>query len=293
VPVVDLSSTCLIFHCDSINFSDKHSKLLNVFAIGPSNGSLMGHINSSSTTSAPPVAFECLLQFCVRTMRADTVNGSVRETEKSPWTDQTLLYYKASEDGTYNVLQPPGATTSFRVDPTAATVMSQWISDHLDGYVEEIYRTTGYPNIVNHSSLLLQPIYMAMDKSDTTFPDLVDNLARTLSLGLRNPAYQPAPVQGKAFTSTTHAVVTWPWLILPAFELLGSLGFLTAVILETRRKNIVPWTNNVLAYFFHRLDERPLRGSECIGQRDMEGRARGMVMEFQRYKGGGHLVVDK
>jgi hypothetical protein len=55
----------------------------------------------------------------------------------------------------------------------------------------------------------------------------------------------------------------------------------------------VLWTNNLLAYFFHGLDERPVAGEKCLSQDEMEGRAKAMVMEFRQYEDGGRLVVDK
>jgi hypothetical protein len=109
------------------------------------------------------------------------------------------------------------------------------------------------------SSELIRAIYNAMNSSTTGFPDPIDNLASSLSLNLRTIPYQPPPIPGKAFYPTSHAVVTWQWLILPLFELIGSLIFLIAVMVETRKRGLMPWTNSVLAYFFHGLDERPLK----------------------------------
>jgi hypothetical protein len=118
-----------------------------------------------------------------------------------------------------------------------------------------------------------------MNNSVTGFPDLMDNLANSLSLNLRTISYQPPGVKGKAFSSTRHAVVTWWWLALPIFELVTSLMLLITVIVETRRRGLVPWTNNILASLLHGLDERPA-GMHIESQDDMKNEARSFLMEF-------------
>jgi hypothetical protein len=98
-------------------------------------------------------------------------------------------------------------------------------------------------------------------------------------------------VRGNAFTATSHAVVTWEWLILPFFELVGSLVFLITVMIQTRQGGLsVPWTNSTLAYFFHGLDERPVRG---LVHQSEEKMAEELEVKFERGGDGGHLFIVK
>ncbi|KZM21661.1 hypothetical protein ST47_g7179 [Ascochyta rabiei] len=293
----------------SVAFANNGSKLFSVLGVGPLNGSFIEQPDSNFTTkdtgnvNAPPVAFQCLLQYCVRTMRAAATNGSIYETEVSRWTDQTQSFYNASGYFTDIVLHPPGSPTAFRVNGYAGGTLSKWLSTYLEGDVTGWRNLSTLPaglvgydsqvqEIIAPSSLFVQPIYQAMNESNTGFPDLMQNLAEAMSLGLRNLPYQPAPVRGRAFTTTTRAVVTWPWLILPALELVGSLAFLIAIMVETRRRNMVPWTNNVLAYFFHGL-RQPVVEERLLSPAQMEEKAKGLLIKFWKDKDGGQLVVEK
>ncbi|KAJ4355167.1 hypothetical protein N0V95_003190 [Ascochyta clinopodiicola] len=293
----------------SVAFPNNGSKLFSVLGIGPSNGSFIEQADSNFTAkhtgnvNAPPVAFECLLQYCVRTMRAETFNGSIHETEMRRWTDQTQSFYNASGYYADIVLQPPGSPTAFRVNGYAGGTLSKWLSTYLEGHVTGWRNISTLPaslvgydsqmqEIIAPSSLFVQPIYQAMNESKTGFPAVMENLAEAMSLGLKNLPYQPAPVQGKAFTNTTYAVVTWPWLILPALDLVGSLAFLVAIMFETRKRDMVPWTNNVLAYFFHGL-QQPVAEEGLLSPAQMEEKAKGLIMEFWKDEDGGRLVVGK
>ncbi|KAK2763923.1 hypothetical protein FQN54_009542 [Arachnomyces sp. PD_36] len=285
---------------DSVAFANNGSKLFSVFAVGASPGTIPTQEDVNFTYDpmtggvfAPPVAFECVLQACIRTMRAEFNGGKLTETELSTWVNQT----QGQPSGGYNypdiILQPPGSSAPFIASGRAMDGTSNWLSDLLVGNATSPGDDPWKLSTPAYSSALIQPLYMAMNDSLTGFPDLMDNLAKSLSRSLRDIPYQPSPVRGKAFTSTSHAVVTWEWLILPIFELIGSLVFLIAVIMETRKRGLVPWTNNVLAYFFHGLDEGPLGRNFRESQDVMEDEARETLMEFQPHKDGGRLVIAK
>ncbi|KAH8812616.1 hypothetical protein F5884DRAFT_843803 [Xylogone sp. PMI_703] len=277
------------------------SGLMSVFAVGASPGTIPAQPDSNYTagsmTGSPfalPIAFECLLQFCVRSMQAEFVNGTLFETEVSNWTDQSQPPPDLLGNDPDITLQPPGSPTAFVATGDALYGTRNWLFQLLIGNATNSHSPTGW-NIeaLGYSSDLMQAFYLAMNSSETAFPDLMDNLANRLSLSLRELSYQPSPVLGKAFSSTSHAVVTWPWLILPIFELVASLVFFIAVILETRKKGLVPWTNNILAYFFHGLDGRPPNRHARESQDAMEDKARDLLVEFQPHKDGGSLVVVK
>jgi hypothetical protein len=75
----------------------------------------------------------------------------------------------------------------------------------------------------------------------------------------------------------------WEWMILPLFALTGGLCFLVAVIVETRNKGMVPWTNNVLPFFFYGVDTRPKCKDFQESQLAMEDSARELLIEFQSH----------
>lgn len=287
---------------ESIAFPNNGSTLMSVFVVGPSPNTLPIQPDMNYTRPmkgslfAPPVAYECLLQFCVRNMQGKVMNGTIQETELSTWTNETA----PENDRTYTYinleLNPPDSSMTFVVTTLAMTGLRDYLSSLLEGNAT-ISPDTNAPDNWEldfsqyASSSVMQQLYSAMNQSATGFPDMMDNLANSISLNLRSVSYQPSPVVGKAFTATSHAVVTWEWLILPFFELAGSLVFLIVVMIQTRQRGLsVPWSNSTFAYFFHGLDERPARG---VVSQSEEKLAEKLQVKLERDLDGGHLVLVK
>lgn len=282
-----------IANLNSIAFAQNGSKLLNVFAVGTAPGTIPEQPDTNYSASymtklfAQPVAFECLLQFCVRNMRAEFTNGTLFETEISTWTDQTQPVPTSNLD---IVLQPPGSSTTFVATKEAIDGTKTWLSSLLIGNAT-IDARRGHIESPAYSSVLTQPLFSAMNTTVTGFPDMINNLAHSLSLSLRQIKYQPV-VHGKTFSTTTAAVVTWAWLTLPLFELAASLIFLIIVMMKTNKEGLSPWSNNILAYLFHGLSERPSNRRVEESQGDMEDSARGLLVGFQRHEDGGGLTLE-
>lgn len=290
------------FTWEPIAFPNNGSTLMSVFVVGPSPGTvpIQPDLNFTKPMSgslfAPPVAYECLLQFCVRNMQGKVMNGTIQETELSTWTNETA----PENDRTYTYanleLHPPDSSMTFVATAFAIEGLREYLSSLLVGNATISVATDSSENweldqYQYSSSSLMRQLYSAMNTSATGFPNMMDNLANSISLSLRSIDYQPSPVVGKAFTATSHAVVTWEWLILPFFELAGSLVFLIIVMIQTRQRGLsVPWTNSTLAYFFHGLDERPARG---VVSQSEEKLAEELQVKLERDLDGGHLVIVK
>ncbi|KUL83997.1 hypothetical protein ZTR_07092 [Talaromyces verruculosus] len=265
----------------SIAFPKNGSTLMSVFVVGPSPGTIAIQPDMNYTRSmngslfAPPVAYECLLQFCVRNMRADIMNRTIHETVLSTWTNETLPESDPAYQYADLTLHPPGSSTPpFVVKSLAVEGVRGWLRSLLEG----------------NSTIIPDTIAPDNWRLDQTFSP--SSLTRQfIALNLRQISHQRLPVRGKAFTATSHAVITWEWLILPFFELVGSLVFLIIVMIQTRQGGLsVPWTNSTLAYFFHGLDERPVRG---VVYQSEEKMAEELQVKFERGGDGGHLVIVK
>jgi hypothetical protein len=286
----------------SIAFANNASALLSVFAIGLSPGKVPPEPDSDSTPASmtgdgfgSPVAFECLLQFCVQEMRAEFRNGTLNETVLSTWTNNTQV-----SPGLINVLnadtvlQPPDSGDIFIATVEAVDGTSKWLNYLLTGNAT-IFTNSDVINLesVGTTQSALEPFVIAMNNSATGFPDMMDNVARSISRNLRTITYQPPPVSGLAFSPTTRATVVWAWLTLPFFLLVAGLVFLVVVIVETERKGLVPWTNNVLAALFHGIDKRSSDHQARETEYVMEEEARALLVEFRPHEDGGRLVAAK
>ena len=84
----------------------------------------------------------------------------------------------------------------------------------------------------------------------------------------------------------------WAWLTLPIIELIRSLLLLGIVFAQTKSAGLLPWSNNVLAFFFHGFDEWPVDGAEDYGsQKAMKAKAKNMLVELQPSSDRGRLVI--
>lgn len=285
-------STTVGGNWNSVAFSNNGSILIDVLAVAPAPGTIpeqpgqtVRDLNMTGSIYAPPVAYECMLQFCVRNMNATFANGTLQETVVSTWTNETQGIVPETE---YYVLRPPNSSDEFRISGQVKDGAVEWLDSLLVGYAgSSMLDSLGSGS----SSDLMRIIRTAMNTSETGFSDLMDNLANSLSLNLRSAAYQPAPVSGDGFSPVSHAVVTWEWLILPAFELIASLVFLVLVTLKTRKAGLIPWTNSILAIFYHGFDQRPSMSSVDDTESALEEESRGLLVQFQPREEGGRLAI--
>jgi hypothetical protein len=285
----------------SIAFASNGSILMSVIAIGPSPGTVPSQpsYNLYEHPQAPPVAYECALQFCVADMSASFSNGLLTETVSSTWTDESLkgLGQTGAHEDVH--LSPPfQPRKTFVIKNQAVLGTGPWLESWIIGNVT-LKATIGDSDsyLANgkqfYSSDIMQAFYQSMNTSANGFGSAMDNLAGSMSLAIRQLPYQPAPEKGIAHSSISFFVVRWPWLILPLFLLGSSLVFVTAVIVETKRKGLMPWSNNILAILFHGLDRRPGERGFYDHQSSMEDDARDYVLEFQDHGKSGHLVASR
>ena len=293
----DESSMSSQLSWDPISFAKNGSKLINVFAVGAYPGTLPtqppGDYESNPhdkyITFAKPIAFECMLQYCIRTMRAEIISGILHEHEISTWVNDSQIETHSLED---IYLQFPNSREKFRIDAQSHDGIGVWLSRHLTGNVTvQNYLGGDSPQSEpEFSSVTIEGIYRAMNHSADAFPGLMNNLANSLSQQLRTLRYQ-TPLTGNAFTASSRAVVRWEWLTLPIVELVGSLALLIIVLIETRKHHLHSWSFNVLALFFHGLDERPVDGGIHGSQKAMQQGAKKMFVEFRPREEGGRLVI--
>lgn len=288
----------------SVAFNNTGSVLLSVFAVGaaPGKAVIQPSYNTTGTTSyllngtnfAPPVAWECALRFCINKMQSSFENGTLTENLLSTWMDDTQVepkWHNWSSAVEVN-FRPPNSSQTFATNNNAWRAMEDYLGDIFYGNITGIAGVAPFKTPLS-SSPIMQAIYMAMNTSSTGFPDIMDNVAASMSQSLRKLAYQPEPVKGAAYGMDGRFKVRWEWLSLPIFELLASLALLIAVMLETRKSGLTPWTNNILAVLFHGLDVRPGGHAMTESESQMEAKAKGLWVNLVDEGDGGQLAIDK
>ncbi|KAF2429086.1 hypothetical protein EJ08DRAFT_671200 [Tothia fuscella] len=276
---------------DLLHFHQATQLWMTVIAIGSAPGSIpaIPDTELNEKPQLPPVAMECALQFCVRKMSASFANGLLNETIKSTWIDKSLDLNDIGnpEDSSGVVLTPPFKPSKRFVLASEAIVgTGHWLGTGLAGNTTMGTTQSKLDDFLSagsqqHSSDILQAIYQSMNSS-----------TKGMSLALSSSAYQPEPAVGIATSSTSHFVVRWAWLSLPLILLAASSIFLVVVIVETKKKGLMPWSNNILAVLFHGVGG----GVEGRGVRDlqplMEEHADDFMLEMRSDVDGGHLVAS-
>lgn len=300
--LLNVTTTTSFPFYSSVAFKNNGSVWMTATAIGFSPGSVPSETDTElpdDLLQAPPVAFECALQFCIKNMSATFSSGFLNETISSIWINKTLQtsQYNIAGDQHSIILNPPfEPPRTFVIDNDAFVGTGQWLGSWVSGNVTMIVT----PNVHEvdgwqvYSSEIMQSFYQTMNSSTNGFQGAMDNLANSMSLALRNSAYQPDPVQGFAFLTTSYFIVRWAWLALPFAVLLSSSAFLIAVIVEIKKRGLVPWSNNILATLFHGLNEGITNRGWGIQdfQTTMEEDARNYLLEFRSDSEGGHLFAS-
>lgn len=246
---------------------------------------------SGSPQFAPPIAFECLLQFCIQTRRGAFTNGTYTETVLSRYIDDSVLT-NADNDSLNVTLTSPTAGTKFIISSEAVVITRQWLGTILVGNVT-LSTPRGGTFSANsgqfYSSDRMIPFSAAMNSSHRGFEDLINNVADSLTNSLRDISYQPS-AKGQAFSLISIAVVNWYWLILPVAELVATAILLGCIVWGTGRNGLMPWTNNLLAMIFHGFDSRA-RGSSILDSGDeMNIEAKRLLVQLQMDEEGSRMV---
>ncbi|KAF2111045.1 hypothetical protein BDV96DRAFT_650647 [Lophiotrema nucula] len=280
---------------DSVAFAGNDSVWFSTIFVGPQPGMAISEPDGTGPDDAPlsgdgfasPLAYECMLSFCVKDMNATFQNASVVETTRAIWNNEQP-FDNPLED---IEIRPPFTKDVFVIDGMAAWSTSQWIASLVTGNISNVHG-----DITNrmYSSPMMQAFFLAANGSSTGFSDVMENLANGLSQGLRTISYQPPAARGRAFTTTSHFVVHWAWLAFPLTLLIGSLVILVAVIVQTNRSTMAPWGNDVLAVLLHGLDEQTRQEMKALHDDDaLHREARRLLVSYRDDETGGRLVGSR
>lgn len=251
----------------SIAFKDQGSIMADIlFMYSP---------NSGEADADHFFAYECLLQYCVKTYNATEVNGVLTERsvpttyiDNSPSAQANLLTGSADVD-IYD-LKPPNAQDDGGVPTTQGysvpglsypvDMMAQQLTSLL--FATTFQGTAGLtPSVGNKpegTTPAVDYIYSQLDQASDRLGylnTLAGNIASSLSRKMRMYNWvgggtslgSRIEVPGIAHESSIIVGVQWAWLTLPALNLLVALGFLVAVIWTTEKKHAYAWKNSALA----------------------------------------------
>ena len=289
---------------DTISFPNDGRVIADVFAI--SQTGLYEDLSAEG-----PIAFECILQFCVKTYNASVQDGVFYEQELD-WLGETGPTTMVTFDDlpvtvgfgldSFQNITVDGAT--FSVNTIDLYTVSNWFSTTFNGTV-----MSGRDSVFYYSSDTMNSIHQAltgqenqvyiMDKKDyvSDLNPIFKNMERTMTTMLRNGylgerSNGTGLAVGTATRDETYLHVVWPWIILPALVQVLVLLFLALVILNTRRERVEVYKGSLLSVLFHGIDESSRQQMGVLdGQSELEAEAEDLEVEFVSRDGAGWRLL--
>ncbi|KAI4943222.1 hypothetical protein J4E91_009662 [Alternaria rosae] len=244
-----LSSTPLFG--GSINFKDIYLPFLDAIIVSAADGAA-----SSVYNGQRPVAQECMLSWCVKTIKSTYDSGDYEETVTKtflnrtarqrpyPWTGWSV--WSLGEEAFFSEfrgnlsLHPPGTDTS--IDDFGMSnetfARTQALFDEIFPSAITVANAVSKPwwriRIYAWGRNQLHPFTFCPWLAPNNVTQYLERLATSMTNVLRTHNSHDF-VRGRAYSQTTFIAVHWEWLTFPLTLLLFSLLFLAATIFKTSK----------------------------------------------------------
>ncbi|OAG15635.1 hypothetical protein CC77DRAFT_1065702 [Alternaria alternata] len=239
------------FFGGSIHFKDVYLPFLDAIIVSAADGTA-----SSVYDRQRPVAQECMLSWCVKTLKSTYALGDYEETVTKtflnttarqrpyPWTGRSAVFL--GEEAFWSEFQgnlsirPPGADP--RVDDYGMSnetfARTQALFDEIFPSTITVANTISPPwwriRIYAWGRNQLHPFTSCPWLAPNNVTRYLERLATAMTNVVRTYNSHDF-VRGRAYSQTTFIVVHWEWLTFPLALLLCSLVFLIATIMKTSR----------------------------------------------------------
>lgn len=237
----------------SIHFKDLRNTMLDALIVSARNGT------ESVYSGQEPVVHECVLSWCVKTIKStytwgdyqEEVTATSQNTTAGPWAWDSFEVPEEEGGGWYvtyleeiNVEAPISSlsrtnnttpTQSFGAgNGTAANMMAIF-----DDFFPSYYTSDGLNSTptLRYKNFLAGPSIRTLEFNAWQSPnDIASHLKRlavAMTNAIRSNAESNSMVSGLAYNRKQFVLVRWEWLVFPLTLLVLSLGFLIATIIRT------------------------------------------------------------
>lgn len=253
----------------SINFKNYRNTMLDALIVSAANG------RNSIFLNETPIALECVLTWCVKTIKSNYALGRYEENVTRtfinttdgpyPWTSEpyeeedlktvTIDYLaEINLDVSEYPLDPdaaPRTTSNYGV--TAATAFETNMIFDVAFPSFTTIKNTSSSNVYRYGIGTQGPgLTRYMHKNPWLAPNDIPNHMNRFAKALTD-AMRAAPnhktLEGKAYNEETYVGVRWEWITLPAGLLLFTMVFLLTTIVRSSRNrdNVGVWKTSAVA----------------------------------------------
>ncbi|KAE9972415.1 hypothetical protein BLS_004043 [Venturia inaequalis] len=281
----------------SLRFKSKKVPIMDFLTAGIPDG-------DSPYVNSTPIAMECVLKWCVKTIESTFVNGDLSEKVISTFENNTQtipdrLEWNASQNRLNRFyhnesLTPSDQDTTFSVSNQTTLEFALALSSVSPASLTTTNLTAPYR--LKYQILTGQPTksiltnFTAMRPPENVTAN-VEKLAAALTDVMRSNQKSTEPVFGTgSFEVFIH--VRYGWLTLPLIIVVATLVFLVATIRKASREQAGIWKTSSLATLMHGLSwdaKTHGDGGSLWRMEDMKNRSNSLSVYLDRYKEGGTL----
>lgn len=277
LPLTKFLTKDQLFGTGSIKFKDMRNTLLDALIVSAVGGA------DSVYRHEAPVIHECVLSWCVQTVRTSYEGGKYEEqilttyenTTTGPWPWSSFEIPEDEGGGTFiyygqNVSITPPATDLGRPNSTIAnhtygvnnistTAAISIFDDFFPSYYTALSAsatpTLRYKNYHDGAKTRQLPFNPWQASNNVT--SHMERLAQAMTNVVRSDVDSNEMLQGQAFSMENYVEVRWQWLTLPIGVLFVSLIFLAATITKSalERDRVGVWKTSAYATLLYGLPD--------------------------------------
>jgi len=229
----------------SINFKHINYPIIDAIIVSAADGS-----SESVYRKAPPVAHECVLSWCVKTLRSSYAQGGYKEEIVETFTNTTQIEYpwwseRVSLDNTLlgfntNITITPltndNHTTTYGVS-NETFMRTIFVLDEVFPSLITVTEPSAQPYLKIRTSFIDQVMFREVRFNPWLAPNNVtyhmERIAHALTNAVRSDSDSNELIVGSASSPETYVVVHWGWLTFPLLLLCLSIAFLVATMIKT------------------------------------------------------------
>jgi hypothetical protein len=252
----------------SINFKHVPSPIINFVTVAVPDA-------AAAWRNETPIAQECVLRWCTKTISARYYKGNYTEKIISTFTNDTMIPYPIDfNSSTYEyyyrtniTIIPPGQDDVFKVPNDTALQTIFTMDQNVPLFVTQL-NMTSVPYLRSRNDLNdSNEARLSIERNNRwALPNNASvhlaDLATAMTNVIREYPTSSELVYGSG-SLEVYVLVSWGWFALPVILLFATLVFLVGTILQSKRQNeIGVWKTSSVAVLANGLDDATKAGIE-------------------------------
>ncbi|KAH6632988.1 hypothetical protein C7974DRAFT_163116 [Boeremia exigua] len=318
IPLTDMINKTPLFG-GSINFKHLRNPILDALIVSAANGA------DSILRNDTPVAHECVLAWCVQTLRSSYALGGYKEeiltklfnTTSGPWPWDAYRVNITEDYGTMNIYKEdiniitpeptPDAIEPALLQATygMSNTTTSYIAQAFDDYFPSSYTALSSSDrpMLRYKNFLAGPNLRKLQFNPFQAPNNITRHMERLAIAMTNVMRSDVDsndiITGQAYNKKQFVVVRWEWLTFPLALLVLSLAFLVATIVKTSRgdhEELGIWKTSAMPALIYSLPEnvqRELEGrtSEGFGDSEKAKKVKIQLLPRHGWRVSGHTLT--